>query len=57
MTAKVEKPITKGRKYGSLQVIEFQFQFFFGMPIKTLGLLGKIRVGQETGNTHVFFLA
>ena len=28
---------------------------FFGMPIKTLGLLGKIRVDQETGNTHIFF--
>ena len=26
------------------------------MPIKTLGSLGKIRVGRVTGNTH-FFLA
>ena len=25
------------------------------MPIKTLGSLGKIRVGQVTGNTHIFF--
>ena len=30
---------------------------FFGMPIKTLGSLGKIRVGRVTGNTHIFFLA
>ena len=28
---------------------------FFGMPIKTLGSLGKIRVGWVTGNTHIFF--
>ena len=28
---------------------------FFGMPIKTLGSLGKIRVGRVTGNTHIFF--
>ena len=27
------------------------------MPIKTLGSLGKIRVGRGTGNTHIFFLA
>ena len=27
---------------------------FFGMPIKTLGSLGKIRVGRVTGNTHSF---
>ena len=32
-------------------MIEFQF---FGMPIKTLGSLGKIRVGRVTGNTHIF---
>ena len=25
------------------------------MPIKTLGSLGKIRVGRVTGNTHFFF--
>ena len=25
------------------------------MPIKTLGSLGKIRVGRETGNTHISF--
>ena len=25
------------------------------MSIKTLGLLGKIRVGRVTGNTHIFF--
>ena len=25
------------------------------MPIKTLGSLGKIRVGRVTGNTHNFF--
>ena len=25
------------------------------MPIKTLGSLGKIRVGRVTGNTHIFF--
>ena len=35
-------------------MIEFQF---FGKPIKTLGSLGKIRVGRVTGNTHIFFLA
>ena len=28
-------------------MIEF---YFFGMPIKTLGSLGKIRVGRVTGN-------
>ena len=25
------------------------------MPIKTLGSLGKIRVGRVTGNTHISF--
>ena len=25
------------------------------MPIKTLGSLGKIRVGQVPGNTHIFW--
>ena len=35
-------------------MIEFHF---FGMPIKTLGSLGKIRVGRVTGNTHIFFFA
>ena len=34
-------------------MIEFHF---FGMPIKTLGSLEKIRVGRETGNTHFFGL-
>ena len=29
--------------------------YFFGMPIKTLGSLGKIRVGRVTGKTHIFF--
>ena len=29
--------------------------FWGGMPIKTLGSLGKIRVGRVTGNAHVFF--
>ena len=33
-------------------MIEFHF---FGMPIKTLGSLGKIRVGRVTGNTHISF--
>ena len=33
-------------------MIEFHF---FGMPIKTLGSLGKIRVGPVTGNTLIFF--
>ena len=28
---------------------------FFGMPIKTFGSLGKIRVSRVTGNTHIFF--
>ena len=27
----------------------------FGMPIKSLGSLGKIRVVRVTGNTHIFF--
>ena len=35
-------------------MIEFHF---FGMSIKTLGSLGKIRVGRVTGNTHIFFFA
>ena len=35
-------------------MIEFHV---FGMPIKTLGSLGKIRVGRVTGNTHICFLA
>ena len=51
MTAKVAKPIKNGSKLGRLRMIEFQF---FGMPIKTLGSLGKIRVGRVTGNTHIF---
>ena len=33
-------------------MIEFHF---FGMLIKTLGSLGKIRVGRVTGNTHISF--
>ena len=33
-------------------MIEFHF---FGMPIKTLGSLEKIRVGRVTVNTHIFF--
>ena len=33
-------------------MIEFHF---FGMRIKTLGSLVKIRVGRVTGNTHIFF--
>ena len=53
-TAKVAKPIKNGRKQCRLCMIEFHF---FGMPIKTLGSLGKIRVGRVTGNTHIFFLA
>ena len=36
-------------------MIEFHFFGIFGMPIKTLGSLGKIRVGRVTGNTHIFF--
>ena len=52
MTAKVAKPIKNGHKQGRLCMIEFHF---FGMPIKTLGSLGKIRVGRVTGNTHIFF--
>ena len=52
MTAKEAKPITNGRNLGRLRMIEFHF---FGMPIKTLGSLGKIRVGRETGNTHMFW--
>ena len=32
-----------------------EFHFLFGMPIKTLGSLGKIRVGRVIGNTHIFF--
>ena len=52
MTAKVAKPIKNVRKQGRLCTIEFHF---FGMPIKTLGSLGKIREGRVTGNTHIFF--
>ena len=52
MTAKVAKPIKNGRKQCRLCMIKFHF---FGMPIKTLGSLGKIRVGRVTGNTHIFF--
>ena len=33
-------------------MIEFHF---FLMPMKTLGSLGKIRVGRVTGNIHIFF--
>ena len=33
-------------------MIEF---YFFGMPIKTLGSLGKIKVVRVTGNTHISF--
>ena len=51
MTAKVVKPIKNDRKHGRLCMIEFHF---FGMSIKTLGSLGKIRVGWVTGNTHFF---
>ena len=54
MTAKVAKPIKNGHKQGRLCIIEFHF---LGIPIKTLGSLGKIRVGRVTGNTHIFFLA
>ena len=53
MTANMAKPIKNGCKQGRVCMIEFHF---FGMPIKTLGLLGKIRVGQVTGNTHNFKL-
>ena len=52
MTAKVAKPKENGRKQGKFCMIEFHF---FGMPIKTLGSLGKNRVGRVTGNTHIFF--
>ena len=52
MTVKVAKPIKNGRKLGRLRLIKVHF---FGMPIKTLGSLGKIRVGRVTGNTHIFF--
>ena len=53
ITAKVAKPIKKWPQKGRLRMIEFNF---FGMPIKTLGSLGKIRVGRVTGNTHIFLL-
>ena len=50
MTVKVAKPIKMvANRVGCV------FFFFFGMPIKTLGSLGKIRVGRVTGNTHIFF--
>ena len=52
MAGKVAKPIKNGRKQGRMCMIEFHF---FGMPIKTLGSLGKIRVGRVTGNTHIIF--
>ena len=49
MTVKVAKPIKKmvANRVGCV--------FIFGMPIKTLGSLGKIRVGRVTGNTYIFF--
>ena len=49
MTAKVAKAASR------LCVTEFLF--FYRLPTKTLGSLGKIRVGRKTGNTHIFFLA
>ena len=52
MTEKVAKPIKNGRKQGRLCMKEFHF---FGMPINTLGSLGKIRVGRVAGNTHILF--
>ena len=52
MTVKVAKPTKNGRKKGRLRLIKVHF---FGMPLKTLGSLGKIRVGRVTGNTHIFF--
>ena len=42
----------KWSQIGRLRLIKFHF---FGMQIKTLGSLGKIRVGRVTGNTHIFF--
>ena len=54
MTVKVAKPIKNGHKQGRFCMIEFHF---FGIPIKTLGSLGKNRVGRVTGNTHILFLA
>ena len=52
MAAKVAKPIKKtaANRVGYCDRISF-----FGLPIKTLGSLGKIRVGQVTGNTHIYF--
>ena len=55
MTANVAKPIKNGPKQGTGRLCMIKF-LFFGMPIKTLGSLGKIRVGWVTGNTHIFFL-
>ena len=52
ITAKVAKPMKKWPQKGRLRMIEFHF---FGMPIKTLGSPGKIRVGRVTENTHIFF--
>ena len=54
MAAKVVKPIKMAANRVGYCMIEFHF---FGMPVKTLGSLGKIRVGRVTGNTHIFFLA
>ena len=39
-------------------LLNFQMLFqylFFGMQIKSFRVAGKIRVGRETGNTHIFF--
>ena len=50
MTAKVAKPIKMAAYRAKYDRISF-----FGMPIITLGLLGKFRVGRVTGNTFYFF--
>ena len=54
MAAKVVKPIKNGCKQGRLLYDRISF---FWNANKTLGSLGKIRVGRVTGNTHIFFLA
>ena len=50
MTAKVAKPIKMAAYRAKYDRISF-----FGMPIITLGSLGKFRVGRVTGNTYFIF--
>ena len=45
------------KKWAQVGLVTCDRISFFGMSIKTLVSLEKIRVGRETGNTHIFSLA